>query len=49
MSGAAGNDLCTTIKCLLGATGIGLGTPAKYLRRSTNAAAGKGLDTTASA
>jgi hypothetical protein len=32
-----------TIKYLRGAAGIGLGTTAKYLRRSTSGAAVKGL------
>jgi hypothetical protein len=36
----------TTIKYLLGATGIGLGTTTKFLRRTTRAAAGNGLGTT---
>jgi hypothetical protein len=34
---------CTPIKYLLGVTGIGLGTTAKYLRRTTSAAAGNAL------
>jgi len=45
-SGAAGSGLGTTIKYLLGATGIGLGTTAKYLRRTTSCAAGIGLGST---
>jgi hypothetical protein len=52
-SGAAGNGLCTTIKYMrgaagigLGAAGIGLGTTIKYLRRTTSAAANNGLSTT---
>ena len=35
-----------TIKHLLGAAGIGLGTMMKYLRRITSGAAGNGLGTT---
>jgi hypothetical protein len=42
-SGAAGNFLSTTIKCLRGAAGIGLGNMIKYLRRTTSAAAVSGL------
>ena len=45
-SGAAGTGLCTTTKYLCGAEGIGLGTMAKYLRRTTSAAANNGLGTT---
>jgi hypothetical protein len=45
-SGAAGNGLCTTAKCVLGAVVIGLGTTIKYLRRTTSAAAINGLSTT---
>jgi hypothetical protein len=37
----------TTIKYLCGAAGIDLGTTAKYLRRTTSAAANNGLSTTA--
>jgi hypothetical protein len=37
----------TTTKYLLGATGIGLGTTIKHLRRTTSAAAGNGKGTTA--
>jgi hypothetical protein len=36
----------TTIKCLCGAAGIGLGTTIKFLRRSTSGAAGNGFWTT---
>jgi hypothetical protein len=39
-SGAAGNGLYTTIKCMRGAAGIGLGTTTKHLRRTTSGAAG---------
>jgi hypothetical protein len=35
--------VCTTAKYLRSAAGIGLGTTANYLRRTTNAAAGSGL------
>jgi hypothetical protein len=35
----------TTIKCLSGAAGIGLGTTIKYLRRTTSSVAGNGLGT----
>ena len=35
-SGAAGNGLYTTIKCMRGASGIGMGTTAKHLRRTTS-------------
>jgi hypothetical protein len=45
-SGAAGNDLRTTIKCLRDAAGMGQGTTIKYLRRTTSAAANSGLCTT---
>jgi hypothetical protein len=45
MSGAAENALSTTIKCLCGAAGIGLGPTIKYLRCTASAAAGKGLGT----
>jgi hypothetical protein len=45
-SGAAGNGLCTTIKCVRGAAGIGLGTTVKHLRRAASGAAGNGLGTT---
>jgi hypothetical protein len=45
-SGATGKSLCTTIKYLSGAAGIGLGTTIKYLRRTTSAAEGSGLGTT---
>jgi hypothetical protein len=38
--------MCTTIKYLRGAAGIGLGTTIKYLRRATSAAANSGLSTT---
>ena len=39
-SGAAGNGLYTTIKCMRGAAGIGLGTTFKHLRRTTSDTAG---------
>jgi hypothetical protein len=42
-SGAAGNGLHTTIKCMRGASGIGMGTMIKHLRRTTSGAAGNGL------
>jgi hypothetical protein len=42
-SGAAENGLCTTIKCMRGAAGIGLGTTFKHLRRTTSGTAGNGL------
>jgi hypothetical protein len=42
-SGAAGNGLYTTIKCMRGASGIGMGTTVKHLRRTTSDAAGNGL------
>jgi hypothetical protein len=45
-SGAASNGLITTIKCLRGATGVGLGTTIKYLRHTPSAAASSGLGTT---
>ena len=45
-SGAAGNDLHTTIKYVSGAAGIGVGTKIKYLRRTTSAAANNGLSPT---
>jgi CRISPR/Cas system CMR-associated protein Cmr5 small subunit len=38
--------LCTAIKYLHGAAGIGLGTTIKYLRRTTSVAANNGLGTT---
>ena len=44
MNGAAGNGLCTTIKYMRGAAGIG--TTIKYLRRTTSAAANNDLSTT---
>ena len=40
-----GNGLHTTAIYMRGAVGIGLGTAIKYLRRTTSAAAGNGLDT----
>jgi hypothetical protein len=46
-SGAAGNGLYTTIKCMRGAAGIDLGIAIKYLRRTTSGAANSGLSTTA--
>jgi hypothetical protein len=45
-SGAAGNGLYTTAKCMRGAAGSGLGTMIKHLRRTTSGAAGNGLSTT---
>jgi hypothetical protein len=42
-SGAAGNGLYTTIKCMRGASGIGMGTKIKHLRRTTSDVAGNGL------
>ena len=45
-SGAAGNGLHTTTKCMRGAAGIGLGTTLKHLRRTTSGTAGNGLDAT---
>jgi hypothetical protein len=45
-SGAAGNGLYTTIKCMRGAAGIGLGTTIKHLRRTTSGAAGNSLGAT---
>jgi hypothetical protein len=45
-SGAAGNGLHTTIKCMRGAAGIGLDTKIKHLRRTTSGTAGNGLDAT---
>ena len=44
-NGAAGNVFGTTIKYLLGAADIGLGTTIKYLRRTASGAAGYGLGT----
>jgi hypothetical protein len=45
-SGAASNGLYTTIKCMRGAAGIGLGTAIKHLRRTTSGNAGIGLGAT---
>jgi hypothetical protein len=45
-SGTASNGLYTTIKCMLGAAGIGLGTTIKLLRRTTSGTAGNGLGAT---
>jgi hypothetical protein len=45
-SGAAGNGLYTTIKYMRGASGIGMGTTIKHLRRTTSGAAGNGLGET---
>jgi hypothetical protein len=45
-SGAAGNGLYTTIYCMHGAAGIGLGTMIKHLRRTTSGTAGNGLGAT---
>jgi hypothetical protein len=36
-SGAASNGLYTTIKCMRGVAGIGLGTTIKHLRRTKRA------------
>jgi hypothetical protein len=38
--------MATSAKYLRGAAGIGLGTAAKYLRRTASGAADKGLSTT---
>ena len=43
---AAGNGQYTTIKCMRGAAGIGMGTTAKHLRCTTSTAAGNGLGAT---
>jgi hypothetical protein len=45
-SGAAGNGLYTTIKYMRGASGIGMGTTIKHLRRTTSGAAGNCLGAT---
>ena len=45
-SGAAGNGLYTTIKCMRGAAGISLGTTIKLLRRTTSGTAGSSLGAT---
>jgi hypothetical protein len=45
-SGAAGNGLHTTTKCMRGAAGIGLGITIKHLRRTTSGTAGNGLGAT---
>jgi hypothetical protein len=45
-SGAAGNGLYTTIKYMRGASGIGMGTTIKHLRRTTSGAAENGLGAT---
>jgi hypothetical protein len=45
-SGAAGNGLYTTIKCMRGVAGIGLGTAIKHLRRTASGTAGNGLGAT---
>jgi hypothetical protein len=42
-SGAAGNGLYSTIKCMRGAAGIGMGTTIKHLRRTTSGTAGNSL------
>ena len=42
----AGNGLYTTIKCMRGAAGIGLGTTIKHLRRTTSDTAGSSLGAT---
>jgi hypothetical protein len=41
-SGAARNGLYTTIKYMRGASGIGMGTTIKHLRRTTSGSAGNG-------
>jgi hypothetical protein len=38
--------MATSARYLRGAAGIGLGTTANYLRRTTSGATGKGLSTT---
>jgi hypothetical protein len=43
---AAGNGLYITIKYMRGASGIGMGTTIKHLRRTTSGAAGNGLGAT---
>jgi hypothetical protein len=45
-SGAAGNGLYTTIKCMRCAAGIGLGTRINHLRRTTSGGAENGLGAT---
>jgi hypothetical protein len=45
-SGAAGNGLYTSIKYMRGASGIGMGTTIKNLRRTKSGAAGNGLGAT---
>ena len=45
-SGAAGNGLHTTIKYMRGASGIGMGTTIKHLRRTTSGVAGNGHSAT---
>ena len=45
-SGAAGNGLYITIRYMRGASGIGMGTTIKHLRRTTSGAAGNGLGAT---
>jgi hypothetical protein len=45
-SGATVNGLYTTIRCMRGAAGIGLGTTIKHLRRATSGAAGSSLGAT---
>ena len=43
-SGAASNGLYTTTKYMRGASGIGMGTKIKHLRRTTSGAAVRSLD-----
>ena len=45
-SGAARNDLYTTIKYMRGASGIGMGTTIIHLRCTTSGAANNGMSTT---
>jgi hypothetical protein len=45
-SGAAGNGLYATTKYMRGASGIGMGTTIKHLRRTTSGAAENGLGAT---
>ena len=45
-NGAAANGMYAMTKYMRGATGIGLGTTIKHLRRITSAAANNGLGTT---
>jgi hypothetical protein len=45
-SGAASNGLYTTMKCMRGTAGIGLGTTIKHLRRTTSGTAENGKGAT---